>query len=196
MAKVDKVRGKVPLENVGNTMFIGPLKVGTDEGANVFNVIFDTGSALTCITSKLCHDIGCTRSKQYDRKKSATFGEIGKEVEITFGSGTLKGYINRERIQVNGMNLNDAVFIEITQQIGDAFHEGDFDGIVGLGYPHMTGVPTLFDYMIKQHKLQRNQFTFHLNRQVGDSGSTLIFGGVDDSLISGEWVWHDVNQKV
>lgn len=114
MSKIDKVRGKVPLENVGNTMFIGPLKVGTDEGANTFNVIFDTGSALTCITSKLCHDIGCTRSKQYDRKKSSTFGEIGKEVEITFGSGTLKGFINRERIQVNGMNLNDAVFIEIT----------------------------------------------------------------------------------
>lgn len=60
----------------------------------------------------------------------------------------------------------------------------------------MTGVPTLFDYMIRQHKLQKNQFTFHLNREVGDSGSSLIFGGVDDSLISGEWVWHDVNQKV
>lgn len=55
------------------------------------------------------------------------------------------------------MSLKDAVFIEVTRQIGDAFNDvfiylslkGDFDGIVGLGYPHMTGVPTLFDYMIK-----------------------------------------------
>jgi hypothetical protein len=96
-------------------MFIGALQVGTEKDKNTFNVIFDTGSALTCITSKLCHDIGCRRSNQYDRHRSTTFGEIGKEVEITFGSGTLKGLINRERITVDGMNLNDAVFIEVTQ---------------------------------------------------------------------------------
>lgn len=46
------------------------------------------------------------------------------------------------------MDLKDALFIEITTQIGDAFHSGEFDGIVGLGFPHMTGVPTIFDYMI------------------------------------------------
>lgn len=174
-------------------MFIGALQVGTDKGKNEFNVIFDTGSALTCITSKLCHDIGCRRSNQYDRHRSKTFDEIGRSVEITFGSGTLKGLINRERISVDGMDLNDAVFIEITHQIGDAFHEGDFDGIVGLGYPHMTGVPTLFDYMIKQHKLERNVFTFSLNREPGNSGSELLFGGVDNNMIEGEWTYHPVN---
>jgi cathepsin D len=57
----------------------------------------------------------------------------------------------------------------------------------------MTGVPTLFDYMIKQHKLDRNVFSFHLNRAGGDTGSQLIFGGVDNSLIQGEWTYHDVN---
>lgn len=41
------------------------------------------------------------------------------------------------------------MFVEISRQIGESFEDGDFDGVVGLGYPHMTGVPTLFDYMIQ-----------------------------------------------
>ena len=177
-------------------MFIGELKVGTHNGKNIFQVIFDTGSALTCINSKRCNDIGCRKSHQYDRARSKTFQEIGREVEISFGSGTLQGLINRERFTIDGFTINSAVFIEVTRQIGDAFHEGDFDGIVGLGYPHMTGVPTLFDYFIKQHELEKNLFSFHLNRQPGMSGSALIFGGTDDSLISGAWEYHDVTEKV
>ncbi|CAD8191085.1 unnamed protein product [Paramecium pentaurelia] len=185
----------VPLTNIANTMFIGELQVGSAQGKNAFDVIFDTGSALTCIASEQCKDIGCQKSKRYNRAESQSFNEIGKSVEIVFGSGTLKGLINRERIRVDGLDLKDALFIEVTQQIGDAFHEGEFDGIVGLGYPHMTGVPTLFDYMIQQHKLHSNVFTFHLNRATGNSGSQLIFGGSDDSQIKGEWVYHQVHEQ-
>ena len=195
-SKSTKISASVPMNNVANTMFIGELKVGTHTGKNIFQVIFDTGSALTCINSKRCNDIGCRKSHQYDRARSKTFQEIGREVEISFGSGTLQGLINRERFTIDGFTINSAVFIEVTRQIGDAFHEGDFDGIVGLGYPHMTGVPTLFDYFIKQHELEKNLFSFHLNRQPGMSGSTLIFGGTDDSLISGAWEYHDVTEKV
>ena len=136
---------------MANTMFIGELSVGNEEENNKFEVIFDTGSALTCIASELCKDIGCLKSRRYNRKNSDTFEEIGKQVEITFGSGTLKGIINKEEMAVDGLKIKSAVFIEITKQIGDAFHDGDFDGIVGLAFPHMTGVPTLFDYLINQH---------------------------------------------
>ena len=59
----------------------------------------------------------------------------------------------------------------------------------------MTGVPTLFDYMMNQHKLDKNIFTFHLNRRLGNSGSELIFGGFDSKLIEGEWVYHDVKEQ-
>jgi cathepsin D len=54
-------------------VFIGALKVGSHTKQNVFNVIFDTGSALTCINSKRCNDIGCKRAHQYDRARSTTF---------------------------------------------------------------------------------------------------------------------------
>lgn len=84
-------------------MFTGELTVGTQKGRNAFDVIFDTGSALTCIASKKCHDIGCRRAKQYDRDRSNTFEEIGKEVEITFGSGVLRGLVNKESFQVDGI---------------------------------------------------------------------------------------------
>jgi hypothetical protein len=100
------------LQNVGNTMFVGALGVGAQTD---FRVIFDTGSALTCINSKKCNDIGCRRSHQYDRSKSSTFKEIGHEVEIQFGSGTLQGLINKESIKVGGFQLTNVVFIEITK---------------------------------------------------------------------------------
>ena len=61
----------MPLTNLANTMFVGELNVGSNE--KPFNVIFDTGSALTCIASELCKDIGCQRSNRYDRKSSQTF---------------------------------------------------------------------------------------------------------------------------
>lgn len=33
-------------------MFIGKLQIGSAKGKNTFDVIFDTGSALTCIASE------------------------------------------------------------------------------------------------------------------------------------------------
>lgn len=48
----ESVHASIELTNVANTMFIGELSVGTEEGNNKFEVIFDTGSALTCIASE------------------------------------------------------------------------------------------------------------------------------------------------
>ena len=94
--KTEGVHATLALSYVANTMFTGFLSVGTEKNNNKFEVIFDTGSALTCIASELCNDIGCRKSRRYNREMSKTFNEIGKEVEITFGSGTLKGLINKE----------------------------------------------------------------------------------------------------
>ena len=78
-------KANVPLENVANTMFIGGLYMGTlsiylgsDNDRKPFMMIYDTGSALTCVASKLCNDIGCKKAHQYDRHSSETFSEIGK----------------------------------------------------------------------------------------------------------------------
>lgn len=59
-------------------MFIGELQIGSAKGKNTFDVIFDTGSALTCIASVQCKDIGCQKSKRYNRAESKSFNEIGK----------------------------------------------------------------------------------------------------------------------
>ena len=40
---------------------------------------------------------------------------MGKKVEITFGSGTLRGLINRESLKIDGIGLKEAIFIEITE---------------------------------------------------------------------------------
>jgi len=47
------------------------------------------------------------------------------------------------------MSIENALFIEITEEDGDVFYSGEFDGIVGLSFPDLSNdTPTLFDFMI------------------------------------------------
>ncbi len=52
---------------------------------------------------------------------------------------------------MSGLEIPKTLFIEITDEEGDVFEEGDFDGIVGLSFPDLgDDMPTLFDFMLDQ----------------------------------------------
>lgn len=69
---------------------------------------------------------------------------------MEFGSGTLNGILATETFFVNGMEIPETLFIEITDEEGDVFEDGDFDGIVGLSFPDLADdMPTLFDFMME-----------------------------------------------
>jgi hypothetical protein len=75
---------------------------------------------------------------------------LDSEVEVEFGSGTLNGILATETFFVNGMEIPETLFIEITDEEGDVFEDGDFDGIVGLSFPDLADdMPTLFDFMME-----------------------------------------------
>lgn len=57
---------------------------------------------------------------------------------MEFGSGTLNGILATETFFVNGMEIPETLFIEITSEEGDVFEDGDFDGIVGLSFPDLA----------------------------------------------------------
>lgn len=50
----------------------------------------------------------------------------------------------------------------------------------------------LFDNMMMQKKLQRNLFSFYLNRNIDNSDSRLIVGGIDSSLYEPPLHYHKV----
>jgi len=81
------------------------------------------------------------------------------EVEVEFGSGTVTGILAKETFFVNGMEIPETLFIEITKEEGDVFEDGDFDGIVGLSFPDLADdTPTLFDFMMKSEVIAAPMF--------------------------------------
>ena len=68
----------LPLLNHKNTFFTGQISVGDQE--DVFEVIFDTGSSLTFITSAHCQARGCKNANQYNSKESDTHQDLESDV--------------------------------------------------------------------------------------------------------------------
>lgn len=84
------------------------------------------------------------------------------------------------------MEIPETLFIEITEEEGDVFEtvknlninihfiiyiyfknkfQGDFEGIVGLSFPDLADdMPTLFDFMMNEDLVEKNMFSFYLNR--------------------------------
>jgi cathepsin D len=56
---------------------------------NVFDVIYDTGSANLWIDSAQCKDDGCVNHKQYNGANSANYKKLGLELDVQFGTGEL-----------------------------------------------------------------------------------------------------------
>lgn len=78
----------------------------------------------------------------------------------------MNGILATETFFVNGMEIPQTLFIEITEEEGDVFEDGDFDGIVGLSFPDLADdMPTLFDFMMQNHLVEQNMFSFFMNRQ-------------------------------
>lgn len=184
------------LVNFQDASYYGPITIGTPP--QTFDVIFDTGSSNLWIPSKKCSifNIACHKHKQYDSTKSSTYVADGRPFEIYYGTGSMSGFVSKDKVCVSGVCVNGQGFAEAVREPGMIFVNAQFDGILGMGFSSISqdNLPTVFDNMITQGQVEAPVFSFYLNRDVEDpNGGKLVLGGSDSSLYTGNLHYTDLS---
>lgn len=108
----------------------------------------------------------------------------------------MSGFVSVDNVCVAGVCVEEQLFAEATHEPGLAFVAAKFDGILGMGFSSISvnGIPTVFDMMVNQQKVDKPVFSFWLNRDPEDpNGGTLILGGSDPDLYQGELYYVDLS---
>jgi len=108
---------------------------------------------------------------------------------VTFGTGQLEGTQGIDDVHMGGFTVKQQTFSLIQKEDGSIFDELNFEGILGLAFPHMAanGAVPFFDQVMKQSLLQTNAFSFYFTKLPTD-GSAVIFGEPDSKLYKGPLV--------
>ncbi|XP_076801075.1 cathepsin D-like [Clavelina lepadiformis] len=187
-----------PLSNYMDAQYFGEISIGTP--AQTFTVIFDTGSSNLWIPSATCpsSNIACMTHNKYDSAASNTYTAEGETFEIHYGTGSMEGFTSSDKVAIGGLTSDHQVFAEATQEPGITFVAAQFDGILGLGYPNIAvnGITPVFNQMFEQGVVDKNQFSFYLNRDpTGSEGGELYLGGANPARYTGDFTYHDVTKQ-
>merc|ERR1711988_1708306 len=197
----DKAMKPVKLKNWGYTPFVGSIQIGTPP--QTFRVIYDTGSSNTWLPGHHCSETSCDKYGKYNHHKSSSFSKMytqeglgesrRSKFFIKYGSGLVRGKVISDDIAMGGISLTKARFGEVGYEHGHAFRKGHFSGIVGLAFPSLAAANMypLFDQVIDQKVLKKNEFAFYLSNQI-DKPSKLMLGDSAEDSYKGELHHHDV----
>lgn len=140
-------------KNYDDVEYIGTVAIGSPN--QLFDVVFDTGSSNLWIPSVTCDDAGCQGKHKYNSSASSTYSKNGKPISISYGTGSMDGFLDNDSVSLAGFDLNNVTFAEATS-LADFFQGQPLDGILGLAYPSIAedSVTPVFDVMMQQRLLK------------------------------------------
>uniref|UniRef100_A0AAR2LYK5 renin n=1 Tax=Pygocentrus nattereri TaxID=42514 RepID=A0AAR2LYK5_PYGNA len=181
--------GTTPLTNYLDTQYFGEISIGSP--AQMFNVVFDTGSANLWVPSHMCSPLytACFTHNRYDASKSNTYVHNGTGFSIQYASGNVRGFLSEDIVVVGGLPVVQ-VFAEATALPAIPFIFAKFDGVLGMGYPNVAidGITPVFDRIMSQHVLKEEVFSVYYSRDPQRiPGGELVLGGTDPNYYAGSF---------
>jgi len=133
---------------------------------------------------------------RFDYTASTTYSTNNTEFSIKYGTGGVIGRISQDVVALGPLVVKDQVFGEVDAEKGHAFLTGPFSGILGLCYPSLAaeGSIPLFDNIMEQKLLPRNEFSFYMNRKPGSYGA-LLFGAADPRFFEGSFTYVNLTSE-
>ncbi|EPQ11416.1 Pepsin A [Myotis brandtii] len=177
-----------PLENYMDLEYFGTIGIGTPP--QEFTVIFDTGSSNLWVPSVYCSSPACSNHNRFDPRKSSTYQGTNQKLSVAYGTGSMTGVLGYDTVQVAGIADTNQIFGLSQTEPGSFLYYAPFDGILGLAYPSIasSGATPVFDNMWNQGLVSQDLFSVYLSPN-DQSGSVVIFGGIDSSYYTGTLNW-------
>lgn len=105
---------------------------------------------------------------------------------------TVSGFLSSDSVYFGELEASEQMFAEITEVsgLGLAYAFGKFDGILGLAWSSISvdKIPTVFDTLVQQGKIDNPVFAFYLPSTDGGRGE-LTIGGINPQHYTGEITW-------
>ncbi|KAM7086945.1 pepsin A [Molossus nigricans] len=177
-----------PLENYLDMEYFGTIGIGTPP--QEFTVIFDTGSSNLWVPSVYCSSPACSNHNRFNPQQSSTYQATNQKLSVAYGTGSMTGILGYDTVQVGGMADTNQIFGLSETEPGSFLYYAPFDGILGLAYPSIasSGATPVFDNMWSQGLLSQDLFSVYLSSN-DQSGSVVMFGGIDSSYYTGNLNW-------
>ncbi|KAG8739327.1 hypothetical protein FRC10_005785 [Ceratobasidium sp. 414] len=169
--------------------YIATLQLGTPPARN-FNMLMDSGSADMWVGGEACKSQqggGCGNHTFLGTQSSSSFKSLGKNFQVTYGTGQVKGDIITDDIVVAGLKLPAHTFGVATEESVDfSSNDTPFDGLVGLAQSILANqsVPTPPESLAKAGLIQSPITSYKISRLAdGKNDGEITFGGIDQTKI-------------
>lgn len=179
----------VPVKDYMNTQYFVNISLGSNN--QEFTVVPDTGSSNLWVYSHNCSSVACLTHAKYNSKQSTTYVADGEAFDITYGSGSVQGFVSKDVCKFTSDISAMMSFGEIQKVQGSTFLVSQMDGIIGLAYDSISvdSLPTF----IESANITDKSFAFYLHNN--PEASYMTIPGIDEELGLTKIATHNVIEK-
>ncbi|KAF8355594.1 hypothetical protein PRIPAC_97217 [Pristionchus pacificus] len=185
-----------PLVDYYDDFYLGEIKLGTPPQS--FTVVMDTGSSNLWVIDAKCESQDCLgqpvseySKHQFDTSASTTYQKSNQPFLLIYGSGSCKGVIGYDVLDLAGLKYASQG-LGVATQIASVFGSQPIDGILGLGWPDLAQGQVVPPMQNMLSQLDQPIFTVYMSRLEASfcrhpvlpadapvDGGRITFGGFD-----------------